>query len=120
MESLGTKTEGQYQGSPIWTKEGETGKWEGKYSLWPIPELPRMFLYLPDEKEPLTYITSGQTRIVLDQIFDTDLASIPRWMWGTKWLNPIAWIPAALVHDWLWELHRRKEATIGFYESNVI
>jgi hypothetical protein len=39
---------------------------------------------------------------------ETDGGSIPRLLWSQKNFSPWTYAPAYLVHDWLYEAHRRK------------
>lgn len=39
---------------------------------------------------------------------ETDGGSIPRFLWSQKDFSPWTYAPAYLVHDWMYEAHRRK------------
>jgi hypothetical protein len=46
--------------------------------------------------------------IIRPQAILTDGGSIPRQLWDKKGFSPWTYAPAYLVHDWLYEAHRRK------------
>ena len=88
----------------------------GQYTLKPIG--PRLFVYLPDSVEPLTFTSDSGRVFVLGDEFETDLASIPRPFWVLPGFSPFDWIPAALLHDWLWERRKGLGLVVGFWASN--
>jgi hypothetical protein len=89
-------------------------RFSGGYALVEVRH--RLWRYYPDPNQPLTY-DDGRVYITLDQSFETDGASIPRIFWSVPGFDPMDWPKAALLHDWLWEEHRRGGA-IGFHGSN--
>jgi len=60
------------------------------------------FVFIPDEKEPLTFTRKDGTTITPKKMY-TDGGSIPRFLWGVKGLSPWGYAPAYIVHDWLFE-----------------
>ena len=80
----------------------------------------RLWQYLPDPYDPLTYTTADGRVIVIDAEFETDGATVPRFLWSIPGLDPMDWPRAAILHDWLWELHRAGRPIAGFFDSNRI
>ncbi len=63
--------------------------------------------------EPLTYYSDGFGMVVVDDGFETDLASVPRWAYYGLFGNVAH--KAAVVHDWLIaEGHPREAADKEF------
>lgn len=65
-------------------------------------------------------VTIGHFILVIPKNFDTDLASIPRWLW--EFISPARsdFIPASILHDYLYTCHNgftRQEADDVFYET---
>lgn len=60
------------------------------------------FVFIPNEKEPLTFTRIDGTKII-PKIMYTDGGSIPRFLWGIKGFSPWGYAPAYIVHDWLFE-----------------
>jgi hypothetical protein len=88
----------------------------GNYTLRPVG--PRLFLYVPDAESPLTFTTDAGRVFVLSEMFETDLASIPRIFWTIPGFSPLDWVEAAILHDWLWEVRKGKGLVVGFFTSN--
>jgi hypothetical protein len=63
------------------------------------------FVYVPDEKSPLTFVSSDGRHIVPKKMY-TDGGSIPPVFWGFPGLSPWGYAPGYMVHDWLFEMHR--------------
>ena len=81
---------------------------------------PRLYLYRPARGNPLTYTTDNGTKIILSDVFETDGATIPRIFWSIPGFSPFDFFKAALVHDWLYEMHHAGTSPIDFYEANEI
>ena len=64
---------------------------------------PDSFLFLPDDKRPLTFTRSTGEAITPGKMF-TDGGSIPRPLWALKNYSPWGYGPAFIVHDWLFEM----------------
>lgn len=78
---------------------------------------PTLYRFVPDERSPFSYTTStGLT--ISPTIFDTDGATTPRLAWWVRGFAPMDWVPAAIIHDWLFECHHRGNDILGFRESN--
>lgn len=90
----------------------------GKYRL--EYQGPREYVYVPNSADPFTFIRPSGEKIVLDEPFVTDGASVPRVFWSLPGLSPWDFMPAALVHDWLWTLRYRGVLRCGFFASNRI
>jgi hypothetical protein len=58
--------------------------------------------------------------IRIDAEFETDGATVPRFLWSIPGLDPMDWPRAAILHDWLWELHRAGRPVADFFDSNRI
>lgn len=65
------------------------------------------FVYWPDAKNPLTFVTSDGRRIV-PQLMYTDGGSIPSILQPIDGFSPWGYAPAYIVHDWLFEQHHCK------------
>ena len=72
-------------------------------------ERKKEFIYIPDERNPLTFKRMRNKKvvdtIVLDRKFYTDGGSIPRPAQVTEDFSPWKFAPAYLIHDWLFELN---------------
>ena len=86
------------------------------YNLEPIK--PGLWRYIPNHDNPLTFIRPDGKKLVLTEPFETDLASTPRAVWWMPGLAPTDMLPAALVHDWLYQRHHDGREVLGFEESN--
>lgn len=80
----------------------------------------REWMYIPDQNNPLRYTSKNGMVITLNRPFITDGASIPKLLWSIPWLDPYVWFPAALLHDYLWELRYSGEALTDFKTSNIL
>lgn len=90
----------------LW-KDTEVGEIKGQMRLqWVAAD---RFLYVPDERDPLTFIRKqgGQTieLIVMNQPFYTDGGSIPRIVRFSSDFSPWKFAPAYIIHDWLFEMN---------------
>lgn len=95
------------------------GSFSGGYCLREA-DTSAWFRYVPDPGDPLAFTRPDGTRIVLDEEFETDGATTPRFLRFIRWLDPFAsWMKSALVHDHLWEI-RHREGAMGFFESNAV
>jgi hypothetical protein len=65
------------------------------------------FMFLPDEKAPLTFIEYDKQPITPGKMY-TDGGSIPRLLWAIKSYSPWGYAPAFIVHDWLFVMHHCK------------
>lgn len=81
---------------------GTTGQLSGKLIVQWAGE--NRFAYLPDARDPLTFITSDGKRIVPERMY-TDGGSIPPIFWGLRGFSPWGYGPAYIIHDWLFEQH---------------
>lgn len=78
----------------------------------------RLWRYVPDLIDPLTFTTSSGRRIVMDKMFETDGATVPRFLWSIPGLDPMDWPRGAILHDWLWELRYTGKLATGFIGAN--
>ncbi|MCF1465037.1 DUF1353 domain-containing protein [Agrobacterium vitis] len=61
---------------------------------------PDVFLFIPDNEKPLTFIRpNGQ--VITPKRMITDGGSIPRPMWAFRSYSPWGYAPAFIIHDWL-------------------
>jgi len=87
-------------------KKVETGKLKGTITLkWAKPDL---FLFEPDEDDPLTYLRNGESKPIVPGVMFTDGGSIPRPMRAFKNYSPWGYAPAFIVHDWLFVMQHCK------------
>lgn len=87
------------------------------------------FVYLPVDSDPLTYVFPEKYRISADEsvnsnpklrtiapaLMYTDGGSIPRALWGFEGLSPMDYLPAYVIHDWLYLQHRCHKAGKGAF-----
>lgn len=72
-----------------------------------------IFEYIPDPENPFAFQRATGEIIQPGRLF-TDGGSIPRIYWVKKGLSPWEYIPAYLLHDWEFELHRCKKSDKEF------
>jgi Protein of unknown function (DUF1353) len=66
---------------------------------------PDYFLFIPKLNNPFRFVRADGKTVVEPRTFFTDGASVPRvFRWNSN-LDQFGLLPAALLHDWLWELH---------------
>ncbi len=68
---------------------------------------PDQFVYVRSKNPDFSFRRSNGELIRPGNI-ETDGGSIPRVLWGQKDFSPWTYAPAYLMHDWLYEAHRRK------------
>lgn len=90
---------------------------KGRYALVPIG--PCMFEYYPDDADPFSFTSSDGTYIQPPTML-TDGASVPRPFWFKKWLGPVDWLNAAVIHDAMFEEEYRKINHWTFPQANRI
>lgn len=90
------------------------GTLQGKLIVqWIEPDL---FLFLPDNTNPLTFTRANGEKIQPGRML-TDGGSIPRPMWALRNYSPWGYAPAFIVHDWLFFTKRCK---IKGYEGHTL
>ncbi len=67
---------------------------------------PDKFVYDRGRNDHFAFVRHNGEVIVPDTI-ETDGGSIPRALWNRQGFTPWTYAPAYLVHDWLYEAHRR-------------
>lgn len=77
-----------------------------------------LFEYTPNPAAPLSFTRANGFRIVLDQPFRTDLASTPKFVQELPGLGKTEMGPAAVVHDWLFQVHHLGRDLLGFAAAN--
>jgi hypothetical protein len=95
-----------YAGTPV----GKFLNVDKLFLRWAAPD---WFEYIPDPQAPLSFVRSTGETITPKQMF-TDGGSIPRWFWARKNLSPWVYVPGYLVHDWEFDLHRKKASQKSF------
>ena len=93
------------------------GKFTGKFQLELISR--NTYLYIP-LKEPLQYVSNNNTVFLLDEYFETDLASVPRFLWSIPNFSTGDFPRSALVHDWLFQLHDLGKEKLNFFQTNAL
>jgi hypothetical protein len=82
-------------------KDFKIGSLKGKVVVqWWEPD---KFVFLPDKDEPLTFKRSNGDTIVPGRMM-TDLGSVPRPLWIFRNYSPMGYVPAFIVHDWLFHM----------------
>jgi Protein of unknown function (DUF1353) len=94
------------------------GEFNGEVDLrW---ENTTRFVYLPVSSNPLTYSfpkgfrfsrnddfnVDESYRTISPKLMYTDGGSIPRPLWGVDGLSPMDYLPAFMIHDWIYLQHR--------------
>jgi len=51
---------------------------------------------------------------------DTDGGSIPRILWSVPGFSPWDYLPAYVIHDWLFFQHRKGEGELDFTTANLV
>jgi hypothetical protein len=93
----------------------------GKYALVPLEYQRNNYCYVPMIDSPLRFTSKRFNKvIILNEIFNTDLASTPRILWAIPRFGTGDYPRSALVHDWIYELHHRKIELASFREANSI
>jgi hypothetical protein len=68
---------------------------------------PDKFVYVRGKNPDFSFKrTNGE--VIKPGSIETDGGSIPRILWSQKDFSPWTYAPAYLVHDWMYEAHRRK------------
>lgn len=80
---------------------------EGRYS------------YLPDPVNPFRFVRADGT-VVEPGPLTTDGASVPRILWSVPGLSAVDYLPAAVLHDWLFARHRAGAEDWTFEEANLV
>lgn len=93
------------------------GTWTGRYTLT-TTDVFGLWLYEPDEYDPLTYTAANGRRYTLGLIMDTDGATIPRPFSIIPGLSKWDWPQAAILHDALWESRKAGKLRTSFWRSN--
>lgn len=68
---------------------------------------PNKFVYVRS-KNPSFSFKRPNGELIRPGNIETDGGSIPRFLWSQKGFSPWSYAPAYLVHDWMYEAHRRK------------
>lgn len=68
---------------------------------------PDKFVYVRSKNPDFCFTRPNGEKIQPGSI-ETDGGSIPRFLWSQRSYSPWTYAPAYLVHDWLYEAHRRK------------
>lgn len=105
------------------------GSLSGKVSLgW---ENTTEYVYLPDTAKPLTYtfpasfnLADSQVialnptlRMIKPQAMFTDGGSIPRILWSADGFSPFDYLPAYVVHDWLYFQNRCHGKAASYFKN---
>lgn len=68
---------------------------------------PDKFVYVRSKNPEFSFKRSNG-EVIKPGSIETDGGSIPRLLWSQKDYSPWTYAPAYLVHDWMYEAHRRK------------
>ncbi len=68
---------------------------------------PDKFVYVRSRNPKFSFKRSNG-EVIRPESIETDGGSIPRFLWSQKDFSPWTYAPAYLVHDWMYEAHRRK------------
>jgi hypothetical protein len=64
--------------------------------------------------------TRGNGQVIVPGSMSTDGGSIPRLAWSVHGFSPWDYLPAYLIHDWLFEAHHAGDNSVSFEEANLI
>lgn len=95
------------------------GRFVGTFKLSPITPKPNSYWYEPGSV-PLTYYSDNGGMFQLEESFETDLASVPRFLWSIPGFATGDWPRPALLHDWLYQKHHDGKDIVGFNEANEL
>jgi hypothetical protein len=76
----------------------------------------RDYLFRPDPANPFFFVRSNGQRIQPATMM-TDGGSIPRLVWSVPDMDPWAYLPAYLLHDWLFTAHHCVPDQAGSFED---
>lgn len=80
----------------------------------------RDYTFRPDPANPFYFVRANGQRIQ-PAAMSTDGGSIPRVVWSVPNMDPWAYLPAYLLHDWLFTAHHCLPDQAGsFEEANVV
>ncbi len=90
----------------FYSKVDGSGVIRGRPSIdWVKPE---RFVY-DRRKNQVFEFRRSNGEVIRPGTIETDGGSIPRVLWNKNGYSPWTYAPAYLIHDWLYEAHRRKE-----------
>lgn len=90
----------------FYSKVDGTGVIRGRPCIdWVKPE---RFVYDRHKNQVFEFRRSNG-EVIRPGTIETDGGSIPRVLWNRNGYSPWTYAPAYLIHDWLYEAHRRKE-----------
>lgn len=69
---------------------------------------PDKFVYVRS-KNPTFSFKRSNGEVITPENIETDGGSIPRLLWSQRNFSPWTYAPAYLIHDWMYEAHRRKK-----------
>lgn len=95
------------------------GRFIGTYTLTPVTPKPNCYWYEAG-KVPLTYYADNGAMYQLRGGFETDLASVPRFLWSIPGFSTGDWPRPALLHDWFYVRHHEGKDVVGFREANYL
>jgi hypothetical protein len=78
----------------------------------------RLWRYIPDPNDPLTYTANDGRVFRMTEEFETDGATSPRFLWSVPGFDPMDWPRAAILHDWLWVQRYKGRLIVSFAGSN--
>lgn len=90
---------------------------KGSYTLKPVG--PCLFEYKSNDADPRSF-TSSDGLVIQPETMITDGASVPRIFWWKKWLGPVDWLDAAVIHDWMFEERHRGIHGWSFRTANRV
>ena len=85
----------------------ESGELKGKLIVEWIDQ--DTFVFLPDAKDPLTFVRANK-QVIRPQRMLTDGGTIPRALRVIKSYSPWGYAPAFIIHDWLYQMKHCKLA----------
>lgn len=106
---------------PDWKKRGEFQgvinlSWHGPLN-YDFKNPDREFRFIRGSN-PTRFVPVGD--IIVPGDMSTDGGSIPRPFWSIPELDPWTFMPAYIIHDWLFEEHHRGQGTRSFEDANII
>jgi hypothetical protein len=94
------------------------GTFRGTYTLRRIG--PRVYRYIPDPADPLTFVRPDGGSVTLAREIETDLASVPRVCWWVPGFAPADLERPALIHDAAFQCHHEGADWTDFPTANLL
>lgn len=75
---------------------------------------------MTDPDDPFMYVANDGAKYQPRLLFETDGATTPRALWCVKGFAPMDWLEAAIIHDYLFEMHHLGLDIATYDETNQL